>query len=143
MKRHPSLRTLSDDHHGGLVWARRLRRAAAGEGDPPAEVAREFLRFWDTDTTLHFREEEEVLLPVRFTSTTRSNSSGVVSSKVAKSPTAARCTHVSSLPYSSTALSATAFTCPNSEVSAGTAITSPPPSLISSTRESSPSSLRA
>lgn len=64
VKRHPSLRKLSDDHHGGLVWARRLRRAAAGEGDPPAEVAREFLRFWDTDTSLHFREEEEVLLAV-------------------------------------------------------------------------------
>jgi hemerythrin-like domain-containing protein len=43
---------------------RRLRRAAVGEGDPPAEVAREFLRFWDTDTSLHFREEEEVLLAV-------------------------------------------------------------------------------
>ena len=62
MKRHPSLRTLSDDHHGGLVQARRLRRAAAGEG--AAEVARAFLRFWEDDTSLHFREEEEVLLAV-------------------------------------------------------------------------------
>ena len=31
MKRHSSLRKLSDDHHGGLVRARRLRRSAAGE----------------------------------------------------------------------------------------------------------------
>ena len=64
MKRHPSLRKFSDDHHGGLVQARRLRRAAAGEAEPPAEVARAFLRFWDEDTSVHFREEEEVLLAV-------------------------------------------------------------------------------
>jgi iron-sulfur cluster repair protein YtfE (RIC family) len=64
MKRHPSLRKFSDDHHGGLVQARRLRRAAAGEEGPPAEVARAFLRCWDEDTSPHFREEEEVLLAV-------------------------------------------------------------------------------
>jgi mannose-6-phosphate isomerase-like protein (cupin superfamily)/hemerythrin-like domain-containing protein len=64
MKRHSSLRKLSDDHHGGLVQARHLRRAAAGEGEPPAEVARAFLRFWEKDTSPHFREEEEVLLAV-------------------------------------------------------------------------------
>jgi hypothetical protein len=29
MKRHPSLREFSDDHHQGLVNARRLRRAAS------------------------------------------------------------------------------------------------------------------
>jgi hypothetical protein len=44
---------------------------------------------------------------------------GGLSSKVAKSPTAARCTQVSSLPYSSRARSPTAFTCSNCEVSAG------------------------
>jgi hemerythrin-like domain-containing protein len=64
MKRHPSLRKFSDDHHGGLVQVRRLRRAAAEEGEPPAEVARVFLRFWAEDTSLHFRQEEEVLLAV-------------------------------------------------------------------------------
>ena len=64
MKRHPSLRRLSDDHHGGLVQARRLRRAASGEGETPSEAARAFLRFWDEDTRIHFREEEEVLLAV-------------------------------------------------------------------------------
>ena len=63
MKRHPSLRKLSDDHHGGLVQARRLRRAGAG-GPEPREAARTFLRFWQEDTSLHFREEEEVLLAV-------------------------------------------------------------------------------
>jgi mannose-6-phosphate isomerase-like protein (cupin superfamily)/hemerythrin-like domain-containing protein len=64
MKRHSSLRKLSADHHGGLVRARLLRRAAAGEGAPPAGVAREFLQFWEEDTSPHFREEEEVLLAV-------------------------------------------------------------------------------
>lgn len=64
MKRHPSLRKLSDDHHGGLVQARRLRRAARGDGGPPREAARAFLRFWEEDTRVHFREEEEVLLAV-------------------------------------------------------------------------------
>lgn len=63
MKRHPSLRKLSDDHHGGLVQARRLRRAR-GEGSGLAEAARDFLRFWERDTSRHFREEEEVLLAV-------------------------------------------------------------------------------
>src|SRR5215210_7076965 len=65
MKRHPSLRKFSDDHHQGLVNARRLRRAASGEGaSSAANTARDFLEFWQRDTSLHFRKEEEVLLPV-------------------------------------------------------------------------------
>ena len=64
MKRHPSLRQFSDDHHQGLVNARRLRRAASGEGASSADTARDFLDFWQRDTSLHFRKEEEVLLPV-------------------------------------------------------------------------------
>lgn len=63
MKRHPGLRKLSDDHHAGLVQARRLRRAASAGGDP-LEAARAFLRCWEEDTRGHFREEEEVLLAV-------------------------------------------------------------------------------
>src|SRR5215217_7182586 len=64
MKRHPSLRQFSDDHHQGLVNARRLRRAASGEGASSADSAHDFLEFWRSDTSLHFRKEEEVLLPV-------------------------------------------------------------------------------
>lgn len=64
MKRHPNLREFSDDHHGGLVQALRLRRAASGTGGEPAEAARAFLEFWREDTAPHFRKEEEVLLPV-------------------------------------------------------------------------------
>ena len=65
MKRTPELRTLSEDHHHGLVQARRLQRAAeAGEADSAEAVARGFLDFWQKDTAHHFRKEEEVLLPV-------------------------------------------------------------------------------
>jgi iron-sulfur cluster repair protein YtfE (RIC family) len=65
MKRHPSLREFSDDHHQGLVNARRLKGAASGEGgSPAANTARDFLEFWRSDTSQHFRKEEEVLLPV-------------------------------------------------------------------------------
>jgi hemerythrin-like domain-containing protein len=66
MKRHPSLSAFSDDHHQGLVNARRLRRAAFSgeEGGGSADTARDFLEFWQRDTSLHFRKEEEVLLPV-------------------------------------------------------------------------------
>jgi iron-sulfur cluster repair protein YtfE (RIC family) len=65
MKRTPELRTLSEDHHHGLVHARRLQRAAEGDEARPAEAAaKDFLDFWQKETALHFRQEEEVLLPV-------------------------------------------------------------------------------
>ena len=64
MKRHPSLRPFSDDHHQGLVNARQLRKAASGEEPYAANTARNFLDFWQRDTSHHFRKEEEVLLPV-------------------------------------------------------------------------------
>jgi hypothetical protein len=54
MKRHPDLRKFSDDHHQGLVRARRLRRTADGEGTP-SEEASAFLRFWEEETSPHFR----------------------------------------------------------------------------------------
>jgi len=64
MKRHPSLREFSDDHHQGLVNARRLKKAAPEEGASSADTARDFLEFWQSNTSLHFRKEEEMLLPV-------------------------------------------------------------------------------
>jgi hemerythrin-like domain-containing protein len=69
VKRHPALRDLSDDHHHGLVHARRLVKAAEcaqGSGGGAAsdvQVAQEFLQFFEEHTRAHFREEEEVLLP--------------------------------------------------------------------------------
>jgi iron-sulfur cluster repair protein YtfE (RIC family) len=64
VKRAAELRSLSEDHHHGLVNARRLRQAASGEGTIREEVVRTFLELWQKDTSVHFRREEEVLLPV-------------------------------------------------------------------------------
>jgi hemerythrin-like domain-containing protein len=65
MKRAAELRQLSDDHHQGLVQARQLRKAVAGEGGGRLEeAAGAFLEFWQRETSGHFRREEEVLLPV-------------------------------------------------------------------------------
>ena len=64
MKRAAELRQLSEDHHHGLVQARRLRSAASEETGNLLEAARAFLKFWRQETSTHFRKEEEVLLPV-------------------------------------------------------------------------------
>ena len=67
MKRHPSLHALSEHHHHALVQALLIRRAAGGKPRQRRaalrRVARDYLRFWHTTGRLHFREEEEVLLP--------------------------------------------------------------------------------
>jgi hemerythrin-like domain-containing protein len=60
MKRHPALQTLSRDHHQALVVAQQLRKAGdRGVGEAQAL----FLEFWRKEGELHFRVEEEVLLP--------------------------------------------------------------------------------
>lgn len=66
LKRHPSLQDLSRDHNHALIQAHLMRQSARGDegARPPAEMAREFLEFWAEDANPHFREEEEVLLPV-------------------------------------------------------------------------------
>lgn len=65
MKRSEELKSLSHDHHHGLVHAHRMQKAAAGDGANPVEdTARAFLEFWQKDASAHFRKEEEVLLPV-------------------------------------------------------------------------------
>ena len=59
MKRTPELRTLSEDHHHGLVYARRLRRAAEGDEARPAEAAaKDFLDFWQKESAVHLRSHE-------------------------------------------------------------------------------------
>jgi hemerythrin-like domain-containing protein len=60
MKRHPALVPLSRDHHHALVIAQRLRRATP---ETATEAARAFLSHWDAEEKLHFRLEEELLLP--------------------------------------------------------------------------------
>lgn len=67
MKRHTSLHPLSQHHHFALIQALEMRRA--GELSPekrPAAVrsaAERFLGFWNKTGRVHFREEEEILLP--------------------------------------------------------------------------------
>ena len=68
MKRHKSLHELSRHHHFALLESLSIRKA----GEEPAErrpaamrkVAERFVRFWQEKGRLHFREEEEILLPL-------------------------------------------------------------------------------
>jgi hemerythrin-like domain-containing protein len=60
VKRHEALEQLSRDHHQALFQAMRLKRAAE---DDASDVLGDFLDFWFGVGYLHFRAEEEVLLP--------------------------------------------------------------------------------
>ena len=60
VKRLRALQPLSRDHHVALVAAQRLRRATDAEA---AEARDAFLAFWREHGRMHFRVEEEVLLP--------------------------------------------------------------------------------
>jgi hypothetical protein len=60
MKRHPALAALSRDHRQVLVMAQKLRRAGPDDAD---QASREFLEHWETEERLHFRLEEELVLP--------------------------------------------------------------------------------
>lgn len=63
MKRVPELRDLSDDHHQGLVLARKAKRAADGEGDGSVdEVWTEVLHAFETELSVHFQIEEDFLV---------------------------------------------------------------------------------
>ena len=59
MKRVPELRDLSQDHHHGLVLARRARQAAAGEeGHEPSAVWLEVEARFASELEPHFQIEE-------------------------------------------------------------------------------------
>jgi hemerythrin-like domain-containing protein len=60
MKRHPALAPLSRDHHHALVIAQRLRRATT---QTAPDIAGAFLAHWNAEQKLHFRLEEQLLLP--------------------------------------------------------------------------------
>ncbi|SDY93811.1 hemerythrin domain-containing protein [Nitrosomonas sp. Nm33] len=65
MKRHKSLYPLSHDHHHALVQAKNLRIASFGSDITSLHrIATHFIAYWDTDLQTHFRQEEEILLPV-------------------------------------------------------------------------------
>lgn len=66
--RHPSLVSLSHDHHHGLALALRCRKQALGQIKPMGAAglrqrAEEFLEFYGENLVCHFRAEEEVLFP--------------------------------------------------------------------------------
>ncbi|MBA3806911.1 MAG: hemerythrin domain-containing protein [Solirubrobacterales bacterium] len=60
MKRHPALAPLSRDHQHTLAIAQRLRRATPATAE---QAAAGFLAAWELEEKLHFRIEEEILLP--------------------------------------------------------------------------------
>jgi iron-sulfur cluster repair protein YtfE (RIC family) len=67
--RHPSLISLSHDHHHGLALALRCRKQALGRLKPMGAAglrqrAEEFLKFYGANLVCHFRAEEEVLFPL-------------------------------------------------------------------------------
>jgi hemerythrin-like domain-containing protein len=67
MKRHVSLHPLSQHHHFALIQALEMRRAAVALHEKRAALVQKkgemFVRFWHKSGHVHFREEEEVLLP--------------------------------------------------------------------------------
>jgi hemerythrin-like domain-containing protein len=67
LKRHPSLHPLSQHHHFALIQALGMRRAAEAPVEKrDAAIERQadkFVAFWHKTGIVHFREEEEVLLP--------------------------------------------------------------------------------
>ena len=60
MKRDAALVSLSRDHHQALAVAQKLRRATAETAD---EARSALLAYWRQHGRVHFRLEEEVLLP--------------------------------------------------------------------------------
>lgn len=62
MKRHEALQDLARDHFHALACAQKIRKAETAEQLEAASNA--LLKLWKDDLVYHFREEEEVLLPV-------------------------------------------------------------------------------
>lgn len=67
--RHPSLVSLSHDHHHGLALALRCRKQALGQIKPMGsaglrERAHEVLEFYRANLLAHFQAEEEILFPL-------------------------------------------------------------------------------
>ncbi len=65
LRRDPALVALSREHHGVLVRALDLKRAAQRPAGDPAVVAaaRAFLATWEAEMRGHFADEEQELLP--------------------------------------------------------------------------------
>lgn len=65
IKRHKGLHPLSHHHHHALVAAHRLMKAGTEDSKfPLAELPGILRTFWHNEGQQHFREEEELLLPL-------------------------------------------------------------------------------
>ncbi|MFC0015175.1 MULTISPECIES: hemerythrin domain-containing protein [Allobacillus] len=65
MKRHEGLIPLSHHHHHALVVSKSLKEIGTGKSDKTYKVIlRELIDFWEKDGNEHFRDEEEVLIPL-------------------------------------------------------------------------------
>ena len=62
MKRHEALFPLSHHHHHTLVVAQQLKKA--DKNTSVQQLTRDVIEFWKTDGEDHFRDEEEILLPL-------------------------------------------------------------------------------
>jgi iron-sulfur cluster repair protein YtfE (RIC family) len=66
MKRHPSLYTLSHDHHWGLILAQQLKKGAPQYKGMPStlEDKKDYtISFYKTELVKHFQDEEKILFP--------------------------------------------------------------------------------
>jgi len=66
MKRHPSLYTLSHDHHQGLILAQQLKKGAPLYKGMPStlEDKKDYtISFYKTELVKHFQDEEVILFP--------------------------------------------------------------------------------
>lgn len=64
MKRHPSLQTLSRDHHEALLQALSLQNAAKGKASQRVQALASFSAAWEELISQHFEEEERLLPPL-------------------------------------------------------------------------------
>lgn len=62
MKRHAALQDLARDHFHALVCAQKIRKAESET--EISEAAQNLFELWRDDLIYHFREEEEVLIPI-------------------------------------------------------------------------------
>jgi iron-sulfur cluster repair protein YtfE (RIC family) len=66
MKRHPSLYTLSHNHHQGLILAQQLKKGAPQYKGMPSTLdeKKEYtISFFNSELIKHFDDEEKILFP--------------------------------------------------------------------------------
>lgn len=64
IQRHEALQDLSRHHHHALVVAMNLNRANTANVADVVALKQQVIDFWEQGGKQHFREEEEVLLPM-------------------------------------------------------------------------------